>query len=506
MSKFKDLSKSKIFNPIDWFNFYGDFSIIFTDNRNANIINENEVSFYSDENIRKPTFVLNAKNLVNVKKENEFDLATGIEISKFMLLTICKFKGNYTTAMSFVYYNLMKSEIPYIRVGTDYFKVIEKPNRYSGKNTIIKVWDKATIVEDHTKELMKYIFRYDEFTIEPNNKIYTPVIDGCYNLYSKFSHSEHIDNVTLDDIPFSNGIMQHFFGEQVEAGFRYMKILYEYPKQMLPILVLVSEERGTGKTTFLNWIEMIFGENSILISPDALTRDFNALYSNKNIICIDETLIEKSHAVEKLKSLATAKSISVAQKFVSEYSIPFYGKLILCTNKETDFMRIDEDEVRFWIRKLNHIDNLNTMIEKDIFKEIPKFLKYLSSLPEIDFSKSRMVFTKEEICTENLLNVKEESKSGLFKELCERFEDYFNDKEVNSLEATPTDIKDKWFRNDSKVSASYIKKVLKNEFKLIPSDNKYYYSILSETSNKKMGRSYFIERSEYFDYNPKEPF
>ena len=76
MSKFKDLSKSKIFNPIDWFNFYGEFSIIFTGNRNANIINENEVSFYSDENIRKPTFVLNAKNLVSVKKENEFDLAT----------------------------------------------------------------------------------------------------------------------------------------------------------------------------------------------------------------------------------------------------------------------------------------------------------------------------------------------------------------------------------------------------------------------------------------------
>ena len=43
MSKFKDLSKSKIFNPIDWFNFYGEFSIIFTGNRNANIINENEV-------------------------------------------------------------------------------------------------------------------------------------------------------------------------------------------------------------------------------------------------------------------------------------------------------------------------------------------------------------------------------------------------------------------------------------------------------------------------------
>ena len=32
-----------------------------------------------------------------------------------------------------------------------------------------------------------------------------------------------------------------------------MKILYEHPTQILPILSLVSNERGTGKTTFLNW-------------------------------------------------------------------------------------------------------------------------------------------------------------------------------------------------------------------------------------------------------------
>ena len=79
---------------------------------------------------------------------------------------------------------------------------------------------------------------------------------------------------------------------------KYMKVLYENPKQILPILVLVSEERETGKTTFLNWIQMLFGENSILISSNNITSDFNSSYATKNIILIDEALIEKSIGIE----------------------------------------------------------------------------------------------------------------------------------------------------------------------------------------------------------------
>ena len=59
-------------------------------------------------------------------------------------------------------------------------------------------------------------------------------------------------------------------------------------------------------------------------------------------------------------------------------------------------MRIDDEEIRFWIRKINPIvGQKNTNIENDLFNEIPKFLKFLEQLPAIDFSKSRMVFTQE---------------------------------------------------------------------------------------------------------------
>jgi hypothetical protein len=370
--------------------------------------------------------------------------------------------------MSYVNFELMKSEIPYIRVGTDYFKMIKKKDRYNSENNLLKPWKKDEIKQDHGKNLLGMIYKFDDFTIEPNNIEYKPVVYNCFNLYAKFAHKPIEHEVTINDIPITMGLINHIFGEQWQLGLKYIKILYQYPKQIAPVLALVSTERETGKTTFLNWIQMLFGENSTLINPSDLTSNFNDAYATKNIIMIDETTIDKVHAIEKLKSLATAKTISVSQKFVSHYSVPFFGKIILCTNKESDFMRIDEEEIRFWVRKIKPINGKkNTNIETDLFNEIPNFLKYLLQIEEIDFSKSRMVFTKDEIETESLELVKEESKSWLRKEIEYLFIDFFdNNNAIDFVEVTPKDIKERWFINNNQISISYIRKVLKEEMKM----------------------------------------
>ncbi len=80
-------------------------------------------------------------------------------------------------------------------------------------------------------------------------------------------------------------------------------------------------------------------------------------------------------------------------------------------------MKIDEQEIRFWVRKIKSIKEINTQIEKNLKTEIPKFLRYLHDLPEIDLTKSRMVFTSDEINNKSLEKVKTESWSGLKKEL-----------------------------------------------------------------------------------------
>ena len=138
-------------------------------------------------------------------------------------------------------------------------------------------------------------------------------------------------------------------------------------------------------------------------------------------------------------------------------------------------MKIDDEEIRFWVRKINVINGKrNTLIEEQLRDEIPKFLKLLINLPEIDFSKSRMVFTEDEIQTNALDNVKKESKTGLTKDLLYYIEDLFMNNNITEFEATPIDIKKRWFLNDSKVTINYIRKILKDELKINPSDPKKY--------------------------------
>jgi hypothetical protein len=264
--------------------------------------------------------------------------------------------------------------------------------------------------------------------------------------------------------------MQHVFGEQYHLGIRYLQALYLHPERMLPILVLVSKERQTGKTTFINWLNMIFQKNMVNINPEDLASSFNASYATKNIIAIEETLIEKSITVEKLKALATGKHLTVNQKFVNGYTLPFFGKIILASNNEDRFAKIDEEETRFFIRKLTAPKFTNHDIERNLIEEIPAFLYHLTQQPDINWTVDRSGFTIKELTNESLAEVKKESKSGLYKELMYLFIELFSnhpDGEI-VLMATPTDIKEKWFRNNSRIDINYIARVLKNEYLILP--------------------------------------
>ncbi|MBA3970949.1 MAG: hypothetical protein H0X46_02180 [Bacteroidetes bacterium] len=500
MEEFKKPEANPLLNPVDYFNFYGVFSAIFEGIKGCVMLSENEACLIDPRDLNtdytdKPTFI-QMDGVVKIVKNNQFDIPIESKISKFMLLTAVQFKGDTSAALTFVSYRLMKNKVPYIRVGVNYFKTINKEDRYNADHVLLKPWKKEEMKEDHGRSLLKVIYKYDDFCIIPSNTDFVPVQKNCYNLYSKFSHEPFEKDVTADDIPISIDVLKHIFGEQFELGLIYMKILYQYPKQMLPIVVLVSTERETGKTTFLNWITMIFGENSTLINPSDLTNDFNSGYASKNIIMTDETVIEKHQVVEKLKSIATAKTISVNQKHVAQYSIPFFGKIILGTNKEKDFMKIDEEEVRFWIRRLNSLKGkVNTTIESDLFNEIPKFLKFISQLPEPDFSRSRMVFTKEEIATEQLLVIKENSKTSTRKDLEILISEFFDTTGRDSFEATLSDIKTRWFLHNNQISLNWIKTVLVDQIKMEPQKMKRY-SPFEEIGLPKSGTPYLFLRNK----------
>lgn len=485
--------------PVDYFNYFGAWSTIFEGSKTCYAISDSTASSGSD--INEVAFELVNREVL-VVGENTFDLTKGSLLTPFMALTIIRFKGIYETAHGFVTYEIMRKQIPYVRVGVDWFKITKKPTRYGGNVEKLTKWSERFIKLDfsHDSSILKRIPQFDGFVIVPDNINYSKSVGTMYNEYAPFQHKPHTEAVTLDDIPHTHNLIAHIFGEQTEMGFQYLKVIYEHPKRALPVLALVSTERETGKTTFINWIGMIFGDNSVLISPDDFTNDFNASYATKNVVMMDEAVMHKKEAMEKIKSVATTKRLNVNTKHVSQYEVEFFGKIILCTNNETDFGKIDEEEIRFWVRKVSPIEGKkNTAIEDHLFLEIPKLLKYLLQLPPIDFQRSRMVFTQEEIGTEALKKVKGESKSWLRKEIELEVQNYFDTHEDRKvLMASAQDIKREWFSNNNQVLKSYIIKTLKTEMKMLVSESLRYPTPFQENEHiSTKGRYYTFENPNY---------
>lgn len=418
----------------------------------------------------------------------------------FQILVLLKFYGNFNSAINWILIRYFENEHDYLRIGPDYFKKIVMRDRFGIKGIEIKRWKKEEIKDDFGKKYFSKIPKFDSFCIVPDNFNYQSVIDNCYNLYFAFRHKEKQGTFKWSEI-----LMRHVFGDQLDLGYRYMQCLYLHPDKMLPILVLVSKERSTGKTTFLNWLNMIFGGNCVLINPSELTESFNAAYAAANIIEVEETTIETSMTVEKVKALATGKFIQVNDKFISKYKLPFFGKIVMASNNEDKFAKVDEEEIRFFVRKLNHPTFKNHQIEEDLMKEIPAFLYHLSHLPAVDFSVGRVPFTIDELKNETLSAVKQESKTWLYKDMYERFVDIINNSTIDSegIEFIPKDIKDNFYTHNSKIDIPFIKKTLKDEFRLHPGKNRKYRLFGDKTASLRTGTAYRLT-VDFFNKNEIE--
>lgn len=501
----QQVSENKI-NPVDFFNTTKIDWMFNTMLSRKNVTKTGINSF---------SYVINKEDEIKrmVVIENGFFIAReqnglGLEIDKlytpFMLLQKVVFKNKFMSALNYVMYELMFKNVDYIRVGTKYFKKITKTDRNGIVRNELKVWDKMSICDDYGKDYLDKIEKYDDFTMEPNNKEYVQVVGFNYNLYSKFEHKPCVekDYVGLEQFYWTNTLLEHIFGEQYEIGLKYIKVLYDLPKQKLPILVLTSDERGTGKTTFIDWLELLFGANSVIINPENISAQFNGAYADKNLIMIEESRFESTQATEKLKNLATQKKILVNTKHVQHYSIPFHGKIVITSNDENKFSKVDDPEIRYWVRSIPTLKGkANHNIMEDLTKEVPFFLYYLSTLENVDTTKSRQVFESEELLTEALVKVKKESLPGLHKDIVTLLEDHsMNNTDFEVFEFTAKDIKNKFFNSNTKVDINYINRMLRDSIKLNRNKMKRYHPLICKNTShqtKVNGRPYVYKNKYY---------
>lgn len=491
-------------NPVDYYNLNHTedaLELLLRKNKKL-ILNGSEIVIKTDSR-KTTTFMQREGVFFKVLLENNMGLLVDTKYSPFQILTRFAFNNNFKSAFVFVGLTYMDMDFPYVRIGVKYFKIASKIDRFGVEREELLIWSKDEIKQDYGKEMLARVGVYDDFIIAPNNEKHQKAVRGFYNLYSPFPHKKkEYDIKDESKIEWSLNLMKHIFGRRVDLGLRYLKVLYEHPKQALPILVLTSEERSTGKSTFVDWLSIIFGGNMVIINPQDIGSSFNSSYATKNIIAIEESRFDSVQTTEKLKALATQKTLLVNTKFVTPYNTPFYGKLIITSNDETKFSKVDEAEIRYWVRKVPTLKGKgNHNILKDLADEIPYFLYYLTQQPDVDFTKSRQVFTAEEIETEALSVVKKESKEGLHKDI-EIFLDDFcsNNSHIDEIHFIPIDIKNAWFKNDNRISANYVTKIIKDKMKLerVECRSRYEPTLTDEVS--KIGM-YFKYPNKYFNTN-----
>ena len=108
-------------------------------------------------------------------------------------------------------------------------------------------WSIEALRQDYGKNFIADIPKFDGFCTVPNHLDYNREIGTFYNLYEPITHQ-----LEAGQFPRIKSLMEHIFGEQYGLGMDYLQLLYEKPTQKLPVLLLVSTERNTGKTSFLN--------------------------------------------------------------------------------------------------------------------------------------------------------------------------------------------------------------------------------------------------------------
>lgn len=367
--------------------------------------------------------------------------------------------------------------LPYLRVGTTYYKVIERPQISGDKITSLVKWSRETIVQDHGKKIIYDIPKYDGFCCIPNHLKYQKTIENFYNIYNEIPHQPSASRVSVDEIPFSISFLQHIFGNQVDLGLDYLKILLENPTQILPILCLVSKERATGKTTFLKWLKEIFGLNMTYIKGDAFGSQFNSDWASMLLIAIDEVFFDRKEITERLKYLSTTNKDKLENKGKDREEIDFFGKFILCSNNEDNFIQIDENEIRFWVLKINPIKVENTEFLQNLISEIPQFLSFLIHRKFHSAKKSRMWFSPDEIKTKALQKLVFKNGNKLEAKMVELLYEFFESNEVQEMSVVPQDILNmlnRMFRQLN-FSRNDVRTILKDKWKLEPQKNGLTY-------------------------------
>lgn len=311
----------------------------------------------------------------------------------------------------------------FMRIGPDWMKIIEVPDKYGNPQKEIRPWKKSEIISDYKRypDFMDNIPKYDSFCNEPNwNGNYKRVHNNCYNLTEPLQHEPQ-----EGEFPETKKFLKHIFsgngdfdnnltGDQFTVGLDYLCIQLQYPRQKLPVPILVSPENKTGKSTFFAWLKLVYGSNACILNNELFKMRFNSHYITKYIIAVDENFLEvdKKSEKERVKQLVTADTAFLENKGQNVISFPYYGKLIIGSNDAERVMKIEEGENRWFIVRVHPFpkEKEDPDLEAKLKDEIPAWLHFALNRQIHHPRKSRLWFEDEYFITEQFKIIVNETK------------------------------------------------------------------------------------------------
>ena len=365
--------------------------------------------------------------------------------------------------------NIAKEE--FIRVGTTLYKLVDQPRLNGGYVKKRIVWNNETLRQDYGKHYLATVPKYDGFCTVPEHVNYQPVVGKFLNLYEPITHQPQ-----EGDFPSIRSLVEHIFGEQYELGMDYLQLLYLQPIQKLPILLLVSEERNTGKSTFLNFLKALFQNNVTFNTNEDFRSQFNSDWAGKLLILVDEVLLNRREDSERLKNLSTTLSYKVEAKGKDRDEIAFFAKFVLCSNNEYLPVIIDVGETRYWVRKIDRLQLDDTDFLQKLKAEIPAFLYHLQHRKLSTEKKSRMWFAPSLLHTEALQRIIRCNRNRLEIEMHELILDIMDRVGTDTFSFCPDDILILLVNSHVKAERHQVRRVLQERWKLKPAHNTLTYT------------------------------
>jgi hypothetical protein len=362
-----------------------------------------------------------------------------------------------------------KDSSRYIRVGTTLYKIVRRPLMSGDFIEERRVWNYETLRQDHSKDFISLIEKYDGFCSVPDHINYKRSIGTFLNQYEPIPYQP-----APGDCPITLEFLRHIFDEQFEMGLDYLQLLYQKPLTKLPIILLVSTERNTGKTTFLNFLKAIFAGNMTFNTNEDFHSQFNSDWANKLIVGVDEALLDRREDSERIKNLSTAISYKAEAKGKDRQEVDFFAKFILCSNNETCPIIVEKGETRYWVRKIHTIDKKDTEMLDNLKKEIPQFLNLLANRELRAKKESRMWFRHDLLITDALRRIITYNRGKVENEMLNIISEIMQIQVMDEYQFSVNDLFDMVRRNAISTDASQIRKILQDKWRLQPKPPTYY--------------------------------